>query len=409
MLELFRVITNEWTKLLRRRRFWVTGILAVLTVALFSLVTYHDHSNQMRYSDPVKSMQTQITSEESQIAVLNQQPQSADRDRQLADLQQGITQMKAELTRQQQLQSANWQDSVKQEMASMNASLTQLQSGTQSADTRQQIGQMQLQQKQLQYNLDHNIKPHQQGTESAYQFMSNFNDISTHIFLPLLVIILVADMVSGEGTDGTIKLLLVRPVSRTKIWLGKWIVSLLGSVIMTVVFFAAIWLAAIVIAGPSGGDQPVLTGVRYTFETLVMPGSTQPETFSIPHLEHVAILSQLSFFVTGVFFSALAMMAVATVGLFCSTLFKNAMASTAIAMGTVVIGFIVANMARHQSWVGWLFPTHLDLWQNWSGDLAMQTQQNLSLMVGLGVLAAWGLVAFVVSIWRFARRDVLNA
>jgi ABC-2 type transport system permease protein len=409
MSELMRVISNEWMKLLRRRRFWVTGILAVLTIALFSLVTYHDHRNQMRYGDPVQSIQNQITVTQSQVTELNKQPQSVDRDRQLADMQQNITQMKAQLTRQQQLQSANWQDSVKQEMASMNISLTQLQSGTQSADTRQQIGNTQMQLKQLQYNLDHNIKPHQQGPQSAYQSMGNFNDISTHIFLPLLVIILVADMVSGEGTDGTIKLLLVRPVSRTKIWLGKWIVSLFGSVIMTLVFFAAIWLAAIVIAGPSGGDQPLLTGVRYTFETLVMPGNTQPTTFSIPHLEHVVIVSQLNFFVTGVLYTALAMMAVATIGLFCSTLFKSAMASTAIAMGTVVIGFIVANMAQHQSWVGWLFPTHLDLWQNWSGELAMSTQQNLTLMVGLGVLTAWAVVTLLVSLWTFARRDVLNA
>jgi ABC-2 type transport system permease protein len=408
MRELMRVISNEWMKLLRRRRFWVTGILAVLTIALFSLVTYHDHSNQARYN-PVQSMQSQITAMNEQVTQLKKQPQSTDRDRQLADLQQGILQTKDSLVRLNQAQSGNWQDSVKQEIASMNTNVTQLQSGTQSADTRAQIGGSQMRLKQLQYNLDHNVKPIEQGPQSAYQYMNSFNDISAHIFLPLLVIILVADMVSGEATDGTIKLLLVRPVSRTKIWLGKWVVSLFGSVITTLVFFAAIWLAGIAIAGSSGGMQPVLTGVRYTFETILTPGNTQPTTFSIPHLEHVAIVSQLNFFVTGVLYTALAMMAVATIGLFCSTLFKSAMASTAIAMGTVVIGFIVANMAQHQSWVGWLFPTHLDLWQNWSGELAVSTHQNLTLMVGLGVLAVWAVVTLLVSLWTFARRDVLNA
>lgn len=408
MRELMRVISNEWMKLLRRRRFWVTGILAVLTIALFSLVTYHDHSNQARYN-PVQSMQSQIAAMNEQVTQLKEQPQSTDRDRQLADLQQGILQTKDSLVRLNQAQSGNWQDSVKQEIASMNTNLTQLQSGTQSADTRAQIGGSQMRLKQLQYNLDHNVKPIEQGPQSAYQYMNSFNDISAHIFLPLLVIILVADMVSGEATDGTIKLLLVRPVSRTKIWLGKWVVSLFGSVITTLVFFAAIWLAGIAIAGSSGGMQPVLTGVRYTFETILTPGNTQPTTFSIPHLEHVAIVSQLNFFVTGVLYTAVAMMAVATISLFCSTLFKSAMASTAIAMGTVVIGFIVANIAQHQSWVGWLFPTHLDLWQNWSGELAVSTHQNLTLMVGLGVLAVWAVVTLLVSLWTFARRDVLNA
>src|SRR5699024_12138861 len=55
--------------------------------------------------------------------------------------------------------------------------------------------------------------------------------LTSRVFLPMLVVILVADMVSGETTSGSIKLLLIRPVSRLKILLGKWLVSM-GAVVI---------------------------------------------------------------------------------------------------------------------------------------------------------------------------------
>lgn len=427
MRELSRVIANEWTKLLYRRRFWVTGILALLTVALFSVITYHDHKNETSYN-PVQQTRLAISGVKQQIAQLEQSTRvpsktghsssgqsqpgqlSADQRRQqLQFLKQDLSQLRNQLHTLSQPSHVDWQAQQKATIAQLTATIKQLQSGVQSAATRNQIGQMQMQIKQTQYILDHHIQPRQNNVESAYQYITHFEDVAAHIFLPLLVVILVTDMISGEASDGTIKLLLVRPVSRTKILLGKWIVSLMGSVLMTVVFFAAIWLVAVAIAGPGGASDPVFTNVHYTFETELMPGTTQLETLAIPHLEHAVIVSQVTFFVTGIFYTALAMMVVATIGLFCSVLFRSAMASTAIAMGTVVIGFIVAMMAQRQSWVAWLFPTHLDLWQNWSGQLSVASYQNMTLTVGLIVLAVWTIVALVVSVWQFARRDVLNA
>jgi ABC-2 type transport system permease protein len=99
---------------------------------------------------------------------------------------------------------------------------------------------------------------------------------------------------------------------------------------------------------------------------------------------------------------------IATISLLCSTLFRSAMVSTAAAMGSIVVGFIVMQMARHETWVNWLFPTHLNLMENWSGMLSASLQQNVGLATGVMVLGVWGIAALIVSLIQFTKRDVLN-
>jgi hypothetical protein len=132
-------------------------------------------------------------------------------------------------------------------------------------------------------------------------------------------------------------------------------------------------------------------------------------TMLVAHYDHAAVMAQGQFLFTGFFYTALAMMVVATIAMLCSTIFKSAMVSTAAAMGSVIVGFIVVQMARHESWVNWLFPTHLNLMGNWSGDLSQQLEQHVGLASVVVVLLAWAIVSLVVSLVQFTRRDVLNA
>src|SRR5680860_799365 len=81
-------------------------------------------------------------------------------------------------------------------------------------------------------------------------------------FLPLLIIMLAADIVSGESSSGTIKLLLVRNVPRWKILLSKYLTLVILEVI---VVFLAFMLSAIISGfffGFGGWLAPVATGFK---------------------------------------------------------------------------------------------------------------------------------------------------
>ena len=76
---------------------------------------------------------------------------------------------------------------------------------------------------QQQYYLDHDINPMAPG---APTFVRSFIEQGITLFIPLLVMIVAIDIVSGERSDGTMKMLLTRPIRRWKILLSKYVTML---------------------------------------------------------------------------------------------------------------------------------------------------------------------------------------
>src|SRR5690625_7731056 len=72
------------------------------------------------------------------------------------------------------------------------------------------------------YYLEHDIQP---STYGAWQFVADNAGLLS--IVSLLTIIVAAGIVANEFRWGTIKLLLIRPISRTKILASKYIAVLL--------------------------------------------------------------------------------------------------------------------------------------------------------------------------------------
>jgi len=93
---------------------------------------------------------------------------------------------------------------------------------------------------QLQYNIQNNLNP---LDSSSAKFTTRFIEQAIFLFLPLLILILSADLVSGESSSGTIKLLVARSVPRWKILLSKYLCLIMME--MTVLFFTLVISVAI--------------------------------------------------------------------------------------------------------------------------------------------------------------------
>ncbi|RIV18014.1 ABC transporter permease [Alicyclobacillaceae bacterium I2511] len=414
MAELWRVMVNEWMKLVRRRRFWVAGGLLLCVVALFGLIGYHQHRQELNYN-PVQTQQAQIAGMRGQLQILKKGPQTKATQAQEAQLMQGLKGLSTGPDAVAVYTAANWRPLVQQQVDLLQSQVANVRQQLASA-TGQNWMSLQIQYNSVasqllvqQYSLAHNVRPSAYWHTSAYQAMGNFLDVVNRLFLPLLVILLVADMVSGETTAGTIKLLLVRPVPRWKILLGKGWVSLAGTVALTVALWGLLWLAGILVyGGAAGARQPVITGLTYTFRQIVLSG--QPvQSVPVAQFATAHVLSQWQYLLLGGVWTVIAMAVVASLTLFCSVVFKSTMASMAVPMGAVVIGQIITQIGARQTWSGWLFPTQLNLLANWTGQQAVQTQQNMTLSFGIAVLLIWGGIALAIAFWQFSRQDVLNA
>lgn len=417
MRELWAVVVNEWVKLLHRRRFLIATVLSLLVLGIYGISEYHAHQNFMRYSNFAQNGQMQIQSLQQQIKQESQSNQS-NKQAMIASLRQQVSQIEESIKQNNEIQGPNWRIAVQQQIQMHKQSISSIQnnstaSAMQNANNQFQTSTEQATIRQLQYNLAHNVKPLPNGAHNPYMETTHFFSIAAMIFFPMIMVIMVSDMISGESTSGTIKLLLVRPVSRTKILLGKWIVSAISAIIWTVLLCVLIQVISMAVWGTEGSAQPVLTGVYYTFERVVdtsnpMNGSVS-QVIPIAHYAHSTILPEWQFFLDTTLLMVLAMMVVTTITFFFSTLFKSAMASTATAMGIVVIGFVITKMASHSSFLRWVFSTNLDLAQNWNGQLSMQMNQPITLHMGVVVLCVWGIVSLIASMIVFSKRDILNA
>lgn len=112
-----------------------------------------------------------------------------------------------------------------------------------------------------QYELTHNINPFAPGAPS---FMKSFMDEGITLLVPMLVIVIASDIVSSEISGGTIKMLLTRGVARGKVLASKLIALLLLVAMLIGAVAVASYSVSGIFFGYQGWGLPVLMGFHAT-------------------------------------------------------------------------------------------------------------------------------------------------
>ena len=241
---------------------------------------------------------------------------------------------------------------------------------------------------QLQYNVDNNINPLEQ---SAAKFTTKFMEQSIFLFLPLLIIMLAADMVSGEASSGTIKLLLVRNVPRWKILLSKYLTLIILEIM--VVFFAFV-LSAIISGfffGLGGWLEPVATGFKVLGGKLDSSG-----VLNVPQWQYALMVYSLAFFVSIV---------VGSISFMISILVKSTAASIGIIMSTLVAGNFISYFLSDWKITRYMFMVNLRLTDYLSGSF--QPIEGMNMLFSIKVLLGWTIASIIVSFLYFTKQDIL--
>jgi ABC-2 type transport system permease protein len=240
----------------------------------------------------------------------------------------------------------------------------------------------------LQYHLDRDIDPE---AVSGPLFTRGFANASSYLLLPLLAIVFASDIVSAEFQQGTIKLLLTRPVGRARVLASK-LAALLLAITLTVLLGGIVaYLFGGIAYGYGGWGAPVLTGFRLTGERF------DPTTVrSVVLWKDTILVYGLAWF---------ASLCVGAIALLTSVLLR----STAAAMGTMlaalIAGTILPRLASSWEAQKFLFVTNLPLPDYYSGSPPPIT--GLTVGFAVAVLAAWALAALAAAFLVFGRRDVL--
>jgi len=180
-------------------------------------------------------------------------------------------------------------------------------------------------------------------------FITAFIMNSLHIHIPFFITLVAGDIVSSEATAGTVRLLLIRPPSRSKIITAKYLTTLFYTT--GLVIFLALICTALGLLFFGGGD-------------LIMNYQTKFRIVFIPEAE-VPMRMLLAF--TAAVWS---MTVVASIAFLFSTLAENSIGPIIGTMAVVIVFLVLGNFPFDffRMLSPYLFTTYMVFWQRFFDD-----------------------------------------
>lgn len=419
MGQVWAVFLNEWMKLRYRARFWIVVVIAILSVVGLSVLmnssqmTAEEHLKMM--NEDIKQAQLELNEIETKGTYLGEKIRSKEeKEILIRDLKMRIENQQTNIQLFNERLTGDWKKAIRDQYESEQIQQQEIEQNYHDEEMMGQqddtmVAEQQRQKLIRDYMLNLTERPAPDFVDTAYTLTKNQIGITSLVLLPFLVIILVADLVSGESTSGTIKLLLVRPVSRSKVLIGKWLTGVLASMILVVFYFGATFLTNVAFHGADGGSSPEVVNVGlkegkvYDYET---QGLKKQLILDYSQAEAISVREYLGW---SFLFTLVSVIVIATVAFFASVLFKSAMVSTAVSVAFVILGTIISQIESAGKYMFWFFGMYGNLTHVWIGIFGETIQRDITLSTSLMILGTWFLASLLLSFVIFRRRDILNA
>lgn len=227
------------------------------------------------------------------------------------------------------------------------------------------------------YYLEQDIKPQ---PYDAWAFTSEFSMLG--FMLSLFMVIIASGLIAGEFRWGTIKLLFIRPISRTKIWLSKYITIM----ITTLSMFVFMFLFAMILGS-------LLFGINGLSPSMVQLSGNEWEQVNIVK----EILSQY-----GLILVELVIMA--TLAFMISSLFRNSAMAIGLTIFLMFAGASVVIYLSEYDWAKFILFANIDL-QPYFGP-GQPMIEGMTLTFSVIVLLTYYVVFLLASWFAFTKRDV---
>ncbi|NRD75949.1 ABC transporter permease [Bacillus sp. BRMEA1] len=231
------------------------------------------------------------------------------------------------------------------------------------------------------YRIQHNLPP----KETKYHVWSFVKDASDLIILTgLFTIIVAAGIVASEFNWGTIKLLLIRPINRTKILLSKYFTVILFALFMLAILFAFSAALGAVLFGMPNQSVPYLNyyNGKVTEQNIVI---------------HLLIYYGLN---------SIKMMMLVTMAFMISTVFRNSSLAIGLSLFLLFTGDqFTALLALKFSWAKFILFANTDLMQYIEGTPLVD---GMTMTFSIIMLIIYFIIFHFLSFFVFNKRDVAS-
>ncbi|SDJ61981.1 ABC transporter permease [Salimicrobium halophilum] len=227
------------------------------------------------------------------------------------------------------------------------------------------------------YRIDQDIPP--LHSQSLWGFMIDTTNLTG--IIALFAIVIAGGMVASEFSWGTIKLLLIRPVSRTKIILSKYITTILFALFSMVSLFLFSFLIGSVFFGLEGAEDPYL----------VYNEGEVRERNMISHI--IGLIG----------FNSVDLLMMVTLAFMISTVFRSSSLAIGVSIFLLFTGPQVTQLLSSYDWAKYVLFANTNLQQYTNGTpLVEGMTMTFSIIVLLVYFILFTLTTWVV----FKKRDV---
>ncbi|WP_058301412.1 ABC transporter permease [Gorillibacterium timonense] len=231
--------------------------------------------------------------------------------------------------------------------------------------------------KVAEYRLEHNIPPADDQIWGGV-----LNAASLIILVSIFTVIIAADIVAGEFSTGTIKLLLIRPAVRAKVLLSKYLATLLFSLLLLALLFGSAFLTNGFLLGFGAVDTPYL---YLGGDGLVHERSMILHVFSAYGLECVSLLM------------------IVTMAFMISTVFRSSSLAIALSLLVLLLSSVLVLALNKYDWMRYYLFANTDLTQYLNGTPPFE---GMTLGFSIAVLSVYFVLFNALSWLLFTKRDV---
>ncbi|MBS1744566.1 MAG: ABC transporter permease subunit [Bacteroidetes bacterium] len=215
------------------------------------------------------------------------------------------------------------------------------------------------------------------------------------VHVPLLVTLIAADMISGEASHGTLRMLLSKPISRTSVVMAKFYATCVYT------FLLLVWVAILAL-----------------LVSLLIFGKSD---LFLMRSEYIVIIRKDDIFwryICAFCFAYISLVTVAALGFFLSSLADNSIGPIVATMSIIILFTVLGtlNIPVYKAINPYLFTTHMVVWKdffdekvNVSNEAIAGTIENLpSIIHSLLVLTVYIIVLMGATVWVVRKKDILS-
>ena len=227
------------------------------------------------------------------------------------------------------------------------------------------------------YRLANDIAPLQ--SNSIWSFMDNSTGIVS--LISIFTIIIGAGIIASEYSWGTIKLLLIRPATRTKILAAKFISTLLFALFSLVILYISSFVIGGLFLGFDSIDQPYLS---------YSGGEVTETNMAIHYVVEYALAS-------------VNLLMMVTFAFMLSSIFRSSSLAIGLAIFLMFTGSQLTFILSQYNWVKYILFANTDLSVYFDGSPIIE---SMTLSFSLITLLVYFIVFLLLSWLLFTKRDV---